>query len=95
MACSFAFLYVVYSFGAKVTDSSSIHVKSNECAKISSENGICSHEDAGSADIIIVGAGVAGSALACTLGKVEVEGFYFLHMFEFVSFIISMMVSPV
>ncbi|KAG5010488.1 hypothetical protein AAZX31_07G171000 [Glycine max] len=69
MACSFAFLYVVYSFGAKVTDSSSIHVKSNECAKISSENGICSHEDAGSADIIIVGAGVAGSALACTLGK--------------------------
>ena len=58
-------------------------VKSNECAKISSENGICSHEDAGSADIIIVGAGVAGSALACTLGKVEVEGFYFLHMFEF------------
>jgi len=73
MACSFAFLYVVYSFGAKkVTDSSSIHVKSNECAKTSSEGGICSSdEDAGSADIIIVGAGVAGAALAYTLGKVE------------------------
>jgi len=72
MACSFAFLYFVYSFGSKkVTDSSSIHVESNKCEKKSSENGISSHEAAESSDIIIVGAGVAGAALAYTLGKVQ------------------------
>jgi len=83
MACSFAFLYFVYSFGAKkVTDSSLNHVKSNECKKKSSENGTCSHQAAESAEIIIVGAGVAGAALAYTLGKVQ--GFYsciFLSLF--------------
>ena len=75
MVSSFAFLYFVYIFGAKkVTDSSLVQVKSNECEKKSSENGICSHEAAESAEIIIVGAGVAGAALAYTLGKVQ--GFY-------------------
>lgn len=89
MACWLAFVYVVYSFGAKKgTDSSSIYVKSNEFAK-ASENGICSHEAEGSTDIIIVGAGVAGAALAYTLGKV---GFYFWPIFESMHFI-SMMVS--
>lgn len=83
MACSFAFFYFVYSFGArKVTNSSSIHVESNECEKKSSENGRFSHQAAESADIIIVGAGVAGAALAYTLGKVQ--RLLFLHIFEFV-----------
>ncbi|KAK7368875.1 hypothetical protein VNO80_10907 [Phaseolus coccineus] len=53
----------------EVTDSSLVHVKSNECDKKSSENGICSHKAAESAEVIIVGAGVAGAALAYTLGK--------------------------
>lgn len=35
-----------------------------------SQNGKCHSEMAGSTDIIIVGAGVAGSALAYALGKV-------------------------
>lgn len=34
------------------------------------ENGECRPEVAGNTDVIIVGAGVAGSALACTLAKV-------------------------
>ena len=64
-------MFVVYSFSEKrkVTCSSSIHVKSNGCAK-TSEIGLCPQEAAGSTDVIIVGAGVAGAALAYTLGKV-------------------------
>lgn len=65
LACSLALVFVVYSFAEKkkVTETgSSENVKSsNQCAK-TSENG--------EADIIIVGAGVAGAALAYTLGKV-------------------------
>ena len=37
------------------------------------ENGECQEDIARNPDIIIVGAGVAGSALACTLGKVIVH----------------------
>jgi len=67
LACSLAFVFVVYSFGEKKkTGSSSMDVKSNGYAKTSSENG----EIVGETDIIIVGAGVAGAALAYTLGKV-------------------------
>lgn len=70
LACSLAFVFVVYGFGEKKkTGSSSMDVKSNGYAKTSSENGICSQEIVGETDIIIVGAGVAGAALAYTLGK--------------------------
>jgi len=71
LACSLAFVFVVYSFGEKKkTGSSSMDVKSNGYTKTSSENGVCSQEVVGETDIIIVGAGVAGAALAYTLGKV-------------------------
>ncbi|XP_027346187.1 squalene monooxygenase-like [Abrus precatorius] len=70
MCCSMTFVFVVFSFGAKKKGqgSSSIHVKGNGYAK-TSENGTCPQEGAESAEIIIVGAGVAGAALAYTLGK--------------------------
>lgn len=76
-ACSLAFLFVLYSFAAKrnATSSSLLHLKSNGSAK-TSENGICQQKGEGSIDVIIVGAGVAGAALAYTLGKVW--GFFFL-----------------
>ncbi|GAU45323.1 hypothetical protein TSUD_84390 [Trifolium subterraneum] len=74
LASSLAFVFVLYSFGVKkkVTKSglSSKDVKSNNgYAKLSSENGICLQEVEGETDIVIVGAGVAGAALAYTLGK--------------------------
>ncbi|OIW13652.1 hypothetical protein TanjilG_07994 [Lupinus angustifolius] len=49
----------------------SLHAEeiNNDCAKTSSENGTCPQEVVGTTDIIIVGAGVAGAALAYTLGK--------------------------
>lgn len=71
LACSLAFVFVLYGFGEKKkTDSSSMDVKSNGYAKTSLENGICSQDIVGETDIIVVGAGVAGAALAYTLGKV-------------------------
>ncbi|XP_057416902.1 squalene monooxygenase SE1-like [Lotus japonicus] len=70
LASSLAFVFVLYSFTEKrkATSSSSLHLKSNGSAK-TSENGICPQNGEGSTDIIIVGAGVAGAALAYTLGK--------------------------
>lgn len=44
--------------------------QNGNCLK-SSENGICEAKISTSTDIIIVGAGVVGSALAYTLGKVK------------------------
>lgn len=76
LASSLAFVFVLYSFAKKRkatstgSSSKSIHVKSNGFAK-TSENGIYSQEAEEATDIIIVGAGVAGSALAYTLGKVQ------------------------
>ncbi|XP_058735539.1 squalene monooxygenase SE2-like [Vicia villosa] len=73
IACILAVVFVLYSFAEKkkVTErgSGSTDVKSNGYAKTSSENGICSQEVEGETDIIVVGAGVAGAALAYTLGK--------------------------
>ncbi|XP_045826000.1 squalene monooxygenase SE1-like [Trifolium pratense] len=68
LASSLAFVFVLYSFGVKkkVTESGSSSI---DDAKISSENGICLQEVEGETDIIIVGAGVAGAALAYTLGN--------------------------
>jgi len=45
-----------------------------ECAKESSADGECRPVNVSGTDVIIVGAGVAGSALAYALGKVK---FYF------------------
>lgn len=73
LACSLAFVFVLYIVvekkKAKEIDSSSTYLKTN-----GPKNGTCSslfQQVAGGTDIIIVGAGVAGSALAYTLGKVE------------------------
>ncbi|XP_061336398.1 squalene monooxygenase SE1-like [Gastrolobium bilobum] len=70
LACHLAFMFVLYSFAIKkkATGSGSIHLKSKGCAK-KSEDGIFSQKTTGNTDIIIVGAGVAGAALAYTLGK--------------------------
>ncbi|CAL5183284.1 unnamed protein product [Lathyrus oleraceus] len=62
--CSLMFVFVVYGSASKK--------KINDCVNINgaSENGkLCSQEASECIDIIIVGAGVAGSALAYTLGK--------------------------
>ncbi|KAK2443098.1 squalene monooxygenase SE1 [Trifolium repens] len=63
LASSLAFVFILYSFGEKKKKKVT---ESNEYAKTSSENGICSQEVEGETYIIIVGAGVA---LAYTLGK--------------------------
>ncbi|XP_039691012.1 squalene monooxygenase SE1 isoform X2 [Medicago truncatula] len=71
LACSLAFVFALYIVvekkKAKEIDSSSTYLKTN-----GPKNGTCSslfQQAAGGTDIIIVGAGVAGSALAYTLGK--------------------------
>ena len=46
-----------------------MEITRNGCVKTSG-NGTCQPETAGSTDVVIVGAGVAGAALAYTLGKV-------------------------
>ncbi|KAI4296496.1 hypothetical protein L6164_036449 [Bauhinia variegata] len=70
LASTLAFVFALYSFVKKNKNGrGSIHGKrSNGFSKIS-ENELCPPEVAGSTDIIIVGAGVAGAALAYTLGK--------------------------
>ncbi|XP_045825997.1 squalene monooxygenase SE1-like [Trifolium pratense] len=68
LASSLAFVFVLYGFGVKKKVSTESGSSSID-AKISSENGICLQEVEGETDIIIVGAGVAGAALAYTLGK--------------------------
>lgn len=92
IACILAVVFVLYSFAEKkkVTErgSGSTDVKSNGYARISSENGICSQEIEGETDIIVVGAGVAGAALAYTLGKVYskflifIYGVYAFHQYD-------------
>ncbi|GKV24284.1 hypothetical protein SLEP1_g33914 [Rubroshorea leprosula] len=53
----------------KNSGASSMEIQEGVCLK-STENGVlCSSEEVGYADVIIVGAGVAGSALAYALGK--------------------------
>ncbi|KAI4299214.1 hypothetical protein L6164_032694 [Bauhinia variegata] len=70
LASALAFVFALNSFAEKKNKNSkcSIHVKSNGFSKIS-EDGLSPPEVPGSTDIIIVGAGVAGAALAYTLGK--------------------------
>ena len=72
IASSLVLVFVLYGSAAKKKKAKgSIHAESNGCSK-TSENGISPQEvSGGSTDIIIVGAGVAGAALAFTLGKVQ------------------------
>lgn len=56
---------------AKVPRKDGVYVTTREASPRDSANRDCSPENGfGAADVIIVGAGVAGSALAHTLGKV-------------------------
>lgn len=62
--------------------------KSVDSSMKSSENRTCKSDSGKNTDVIIVGAGVAGSALAYTLGKVikgnKTYHFAFLSVFEYV-----------
>jgi squalene monooxygenase len=83
LASSLAFVFILYSFGEKKKNK--VVEEGSSYAKISSENGICSQEvEEGETDIIIVGAGVAGAALAYTLGKVYmfvlISSYEFMHL---------------
>ncbi|KAF5731882.1 Squalene monooxygenase [Tripterygium wilfordii] len=70
MAFVLGFVLFYFSRGKKkATSSASIDVDKEKMFIKASENGIWSSESGGGTDIIIVGAGVAGSALAYTLGK--------------------------
>ena len=60
---------LLYGFKGKKTTRASMEITRNGCVKTSG-NGTCQPETAGSTDVVIVGAGVAGAALAYTLGKV-------------------------
>lgn len=59
---------LLYGFKGKKTTRASMEITRNGCVKTSG-NGTCRPETAGSTDVVIVGAGVAGAALAYTLGK--------------------------
>lgn len=61
-------LFLQCSRGKEKSKASSTEIQGNEHLK-SSENGAGHVDSTGSTDVIIVGAGVAGSALAYTLGK--------------------------
>ncbi|XP_057432970.1 squalene monooxygenase SE2-like, partial [Lotus japonicus] len=58
-----------FAFAAKKKATSKIQEESNGRIIRTSENGKCSTEASEDVDIVIVGAGVAGAALAYTLGK--------------------------
>ena len=65
---AYILVFVLYNFAEKKKASGSMQVESNGFAK-ASENGTCSREAEGSTEIIIIGAGVVGAALAYTRGK--------------------------
>lgn len=68
LASCLVIVFLLCGFAQKKKFSGSRGINSSSFVQIS-ENGKCEPEDAGDAEIIIVGAGVAGAALACTLGK--------------------------
>ncbi|KAA8545716.1 hypothetical protein F0562_020832 [Nyssa sinensis] len=69
IASLLGFLLLYYTFqGKKKSNRASMEMQRDEYVK-NSQDGECQQEIAGNTEIIIVGAGVAGSALACTLGK--------------------------
>lgn len=65
----FAMFYLLCRNKKSDNSTNLVQIKRNECVK-TAHDGECQPEIVGNPDIIIVGAGVAGSALAYTLGKV-------------------------
>lgn len=61
-------LFLLFSLEGKKTRRVPMEITRNGCVK-TLENSTCQPEIAGNTDVIIVGAGVAGAALAYTLGK--------------------------
>jgi hypothetical protein len=80
VAASLLGFVLLYSFRGKKTTRASMEMTRNGSVK-KLENGLCRSGIAGSTDVIIVGAGVAGAALAYSLGKVVL---YFLLLFIFI-----------
>lgn len=80
---AFALVVAIYSFvAAKKKVAGEARTEAVNCvaaatATATAANGECRSANAADADVIIVGAGVAGSALAHTLGKVR-QSFLFL-----------------
>ncbi|KAA8549890.1 hypothetical protein F0562_001574 [Nyssa sinensis] len=69
IASLLGFVLLYYSFQVKKkSNRASIEIRSDEQVE-NPDDGECQPGTAGNTEIIIVGAGVAGSALACTLGK--------------------------
>ena len=74
----FALFLAIYSFvAAKKKVAGEARTEAVNCVAAAAANGECRSANAADADVIIVGAGVAGSALAHTLGKVR-QSFLFL-----------------
>ena len=76
----FALVVAIYSFVAakkKVAGEARTEASVN-CVAAAAANGECRSANAADADVIIVGAGVAGAALAHTLGKVRQIFFHFV-----------------
>ncbi|KAE9599318.1 hypothetical protein Lal_00044060 [Lupinus albus] len=71
LASTLVLLLNLFGSAAKKKATGSLHAEeiNNDCAKTSSKNGTCPQEVVETTDVIIVGAGVAGAALAYTLGK--------------------------
>jgi len=73
-ASTMVLLFVLFSSASKKEAKDLAHAENNGGTMITTttpENGNQHQEISPTMDIIIVGAGVAGAALACTLGKVE------------------------
>jgi len=75
-ASTMLLLFVLFSSASKKEAKALAHAENNGGTMITttSENGNQRQQISPTLDIIIVGAGVAGAALACTLGKVEQSG---------------------
>lgn len=79
---------LLFSVRGKKTTRASMDMTRNGSVK-TLENGLCRSEIAGSTDVIIVGAGVAGAALAYTLGKVMLYFLFSLYKRVFFSINLS------
>lgn len=87
-------LFGLFYLVAKKKDASNrralLESRSESVKSIATTNGECRSDNSSDADVIIVGAGVAGSALAHTLGKVI---YLFLFCFSFLLCFLSLHVS--
>ncbi|KAL5561105.1 hypothetical protein UlMin_030852 [Ulmus minor] len=68
LATVFSFVFFFFTFFGKKTNRASMEVTSNGFVKVSSNN-LCEEYTEENTDVVIVGAGVAGAALAYTLAK--------------------------